>query len=165
LLGGMAGCAMHNLKTHPLSSNIVMLTTVTVVVATHNLAYGVFIGVLMAAMFFANKIGHYMAVTSELNADGSERTYQVFGEVFFRSADMFVTGFDLKEKLPKVVIDLTHAHFWDITSVAALDKVVLKFRKEGVEVDVINMNKATTTIVDNFGVHHKPEDITQVMGH
>ncbi len=78
---------------------------------------------------------------------------------------MFVRGFDMKEKLQKVIIDLTHAHFWDITSVAALDKVVLKFRKEGVEVDVINMNKATTTIVDDFGVHHKPEEITQVMGH
>jgi SulP family sulfate permease len=55
--------------------------------------------------------------------------------------------------------------FWDITSVAALDKVVLKFRREGVEVDVINMKKATTTIVDNFGVHHKPEKISQLMGH
>jgi sulfate permease, SulP family len=164
-IGTFSWASVINLKKNPLSSNIVMLTTVTVVVATHNLAYGVFIGVLMAAMFFANKIGHYMAVTSELNEDGSERTYQVFGEVFFRSADMFVRGFDLKEKLPKVIIDLTHAHFWDITSVAALDKVVLKFRKEGVEVDVINMNKATTTIVDNFGVHHKPEEITQVMGH
>lgn len=164
-IGTFSWASIRNLKKHPLSSNIVMLTTVSVVVATHNLAYGVFIGVLMAAMFFANKIGHYMAVTSELNGDDSERTYKVFGEVFFRSADMFVRGFDMKEKLQKVVIDLTHAHFWDITSVAALDKVVLKFRKEGVEVEVINMNKATITIVDDFGVHHKPEEISQVMGH
>lgn len=164
-IGTFSWASIRNLKTYPLSSNIVMLTTVSVVVATHNLAYGVFIGVLMAAMFFANKIGHYMAVTSELNEDGKERTYKVFGEVFFRSADMFVRGFDLKEKLFKVTIDLTHAHFWDITSVAALDKVVLKFRKEGIEVNVINMNKATTTIVDDFGVHHKPEEVVQVMGH
>ncbi|WP_062057626.1 SulP family inorganic anion transporter [Cellvibrio sp. OA-2007] len=164
-IGTFSWASIRNLKTHPLSSNIVMLTTVSVVVATHNLAYGVFIGVLMAAMFFANKIGHYMAVTSELNEEKTQRTYQVYGEVFFRSADMLVRGFDMKEKLQKVTIDLTHAHFWDITSVAALDKVVLKFRKEGVEVDVINMNKATTTIVDDFGVHHKPEEITQVMGH
>ena len=164
-IGTFSWASIRNLKKHPLSSNIVMLTTVGVVVATHNLAYGVFIGVLMAAMFFANKIGHYMAVTSALNEDGSERRYHVFGEVFFRSADMFVRGFDLKEKLPKVTIDLTHAHFWDITSVAALDKVVLKFRREGVEVDVIGMNEATKTIVDDFGVHHKPEEITQVMGH
>ena len=164
-IGTFSWASIVNLKKNPLSSNLVMLTTVAVVVATHNLAYGVFIGVLMAAMFFANKIGHYMAVTSELDEQKRERTYRAYGEVFFRSADKFVNSFDMKEKLQSVVIDLTHAHFWDITSVAALDKVVLKFRKEGVEVDVIGMNEATKTIVDDFGVHHKPEEITQVMGH
>ena len=164
-IGTFSWASLRNLKRYPLSSNIVMLTTVAVVVATHNLAYGVFIGVLMAAMFFANKIGHYMAVTSEFNAAEKSRTYQVYGEVFFRSADMFVRSFDLKEALSKVVIDLSHAHFWDITAVAALDKVVLKFRREGAEVDIIGMNDATKTIVDDFGVHHKPEDISRVMGH
>jgi sulfate permease, SulP family len=164
-IGTFSWSSIINLKKNPLSSNLVMLTTVSVVVATHNLAYGVFIGVLMASLFFANKIGHYMAVKSELNEQKSERTYQVFGEVFFRSADKFVTSFDMKEPVNNVVIDLTHAHFWDITSVAALDKVVLKLRKEGKAVEVIGMNKATTTIVDDFGVHHKPEEIVQVMGH
>lgn len=170
-IGTFNWASIRNLKKYPLSSNLVMLTTVGVVVATHNLAYGVFIGVLMAAMFFANKIGHYMAVTSELNTEENEgtslpkRTYKVFGEVFFRSAELFVNSFDMKEKLHKVTIDLTHAHFWDITAVAALDKVVLKFRREGAEVEVIGMNDATKTIVDDFGVHHKPEKISQVMGH
>lgn len=164
-IGTFSWASVRNLKKYPLSSNLVMLTTVTVVVATHNLAYGVFIGVLMAAMFFANKIGHYMAVTSVLNEASRERTYQVFGEVFFRSAEMFVGHFDVKETLHKVTIDLTHAHFWDITAVAALDKVILKFRREGVAVEVIGMNDATKTIVDDFGVHHKPEEIKQVMGH
>lgn len=164
-IGTFSWASLINIKKNPLSSNIVMLTTVSVVVATHNLAYGVFIGVLMAALFFANKIGHYMAVTSDINVEKNQRTYQVYGEVFFRSADKFVTSFDMKEKLHSVVIDLTHAHFWDITSVAALDKVVLKFRKEGAAVNVIGMNEATKTIVDDFGVHHKPEKIAQVMRH
>ena len=174
-IGTFNWASIRNLKKYPLSSNLVMLTTVGVVVATHNLAYGVFIGVLMAALFFANKIGHYMAVTSELHSQLNpdlnessslyERTYKVFGEVFFRSADMFVSSFDMKEKLHKVTIDLTHAHFWDVTAVAALDKVVLKFRREGAQVEVIGMNDATKTIVDDFGVHHQPEKISQVMGH
>ena len=145
-----------NIKKYPLSTNIVMLTTVSVVVATHNLAYGVFIGVLLAALFFANKISHYMAVSSVTNHEGTERTYVVTGQIFFRSAGKFVEYFDFKEKLKKVVIDLTHAHFWDITAVSALDKVVLKFRKDGAEVEVIGLNEAGTTIVDDFGVHDKP---------
>lgn len=78
---------------------------------THNLAYGVFVGVLLASLFFANKVSHYMAVESSLNDDETVRTYQVIGQVFFRSADKFVSYFDFKEALNKVVIDLTNAHF------------------------------------------------------
>ena len=71
-----------------------------------------------------------------------------------------------KEALDKVVIDLKHAHFWDITAVSALDKVVIKFRREGAEVEVIGMNEASATIVDRFGVHDKPEEVEKLLnGH
>jgi SulP family sulfate permease len=141
-----------------------MLSTVVVVVWTHNLALGVFVGVLLASLFFANKISHFMYVESKLDEDHSTRTYKVVGQVFFNSADKFVAGFDFKEAVEKVVIDLNRAHFWDLTSVGALDKVVIKFRREGAEVDVIGMNAATSTIVDRFGVHDKPEEIEKVLG-
>lgn len=154
-----------DLKRHPLSTNIVMLTTVAVVVATHNLAYGVFAGVLLASLFFANKVSHYMAVESHLSDDRTRRTYTVVGQLFFRSADKFVEHFDFKERLNQVVIDLTLAHFWDITAVSALDKVVLKFRREGIAVEVIGLNEASATIVDNFGVHDKPQNPGRIMEH
>ncbi|WP_428993146.1 STAS domain-containing protein [Pseudomonas asiatica] len=70
-----------------------------------------------------------------------------------------------KEALNKVTIDLNRAHFWDITAVAALDKVVIKFRREGTEVEVLGLNEASATIVDRFGVHDKPDAIDQLMGH
>ena len=108
-----------------------MVATVAVVVVTHNLAYGVFVGVLLAAMFFANKMGHYLHIGSEAIIDGMDRRYSVVGQVFFSSSDKFISAFDFKEALDKVVIDLSRAHFWDITAVAALDKVVIKFRREG----------------------------------
>lgn len=154
-----------NLKKHPMSTNIVMITTVLVVVFTHNLAIGVFVGVLLAALFFANKVGQYKYVKSTLSEDGRTRTYDVHGQVFFASADKFVEYFDLNEALDKVTIDVTHAHFWDITAVAALDKVVLKFRREGTEVDIIGMNEASATVVDKFAVHDKPEAVDQLMDH
>ena len=157
--------SLRTLKTYPLSTNIVMIATVVVVVFTHNLAYGVLTGVLLAAMFFANKVGHYMAISSRLSADKTERTYDVTGQVFFSSADKFIAAFDLKEPIKKVIIDLSRAHFWDITAVAALDKVVLKFRRNGVIVEVLSLNKASDTIVDRFGVHDKPDAIDQLMGH
>ncbi|MEI0777995.1 SulP family inorganic anion transporter [Pseudomonas aeruginosa] len=164
-IGTFSWDSLRNLKKHPLSTNIVMVATVVVVVFTHNLAYGVLVGVLLAAMFFANKVGHYMAIGSELNEAAEHRTYKVSGQVFFSSADKFVAAFDFKEAISKVTIDLNRAHFWDITAVAALDKVVVKLRREGTEVEVLGLNEASATIVDRFGIHDKPDAIDQLMGH
>ena len=164
-IGTFSWDSLRNLKKHPLSTNIVMVVTVVVVVATHNLAFGVLAGVLLAAMFFANKVGHYMAISSSLDESGEHRSYNVTGQVFFSSADKFVAAFDFKEALNKVTIDLNRAHFWDITAVAALDQVVIKFRREGTEVEVLGLNEASATIVDRFGVHDKPDAIDQLMGH
>ncbi len=153
-----------NLKQHPLSTNVIMIATVIVVVWTHNLALGVLVGVLLAALFFANKISHFMYVDSELDEEHDTRTYRVHGQVFFNSADRFTGYFDFKEVLDKVVIDLKHAHFWDISAVSALDKVVIKFRREGADVELIGLNEASATIIDRFGVHDKPEEIENIMG-
>ena len=164
-IGTFSWDSIINLTRYPLSTNLVMLATVAVVVATHNLAYGVFVGVLLAAMFFANKIGHYLHIGSELNAYSSERRYQVVGQVFFSSADKFVAGFDFKEALDRVVIDLSKAHLWDITAVGALDKVVIKFRREGTSVSLIGLTEASATIVDRFGEHDKPDAVDHLGGH
>lgn len=157
--------SIRNLKKYPLSTNIVMVVTVSIVVATHNLAFGVLAGVLLAAMFFANKVSHYMDINSSLDASDEHRSYQITGQVFFSSADKFISAFDFKEVLIKATIDLSRAHFWDITAVAALDKVVLRFRREGTEVEVLGLNEASATIVDRFGVHQKPDAIGQLMDH
>lgn len=156
--------SIRNLQKHPLSSNIVMISTVVVVVWTHNLAYGVFVGVLLASLFFANKISHFLYSESTLDEEKSIRTYAFHGQIFFNSADKFLKSFDFKEAVAKIVIDLSRAHFWDISAVNALDSVVIKFRREGAEVELIGLNEASETIVDRFGVHDKPEEIEKVLG-
>jgi len=165
-IGTFSWTSIRDLKKHPLSTNIVMVMTVLVVVITHNLALGVFVGVLLAALFFANKVAHFMVVKSDFSEQDNQRRYEVRGQIFFASADKFAAAFDFKEALEKVVIDLSHAHFWDITSVSVLDKVVVKFRREGTEVELVGMNAATATIVDRFGVHDKPEEVEKMLaGH
>ena len=155
-IGTFSWESVRNLRHYPLSTNIVMIVTVAVVVWTHNLAFGVLAGVLLAALFFANKVGHYLSIGSTLDNTGKQRTYKVTGQVFFSSSDKFIDAFDFREVLDKVVIDLSGAHFWDITAVSSLDKVVIKFRREGAEVEVLGLNEASATIVDRFGVHDKP---------
>lgn len=162
-IGTFSWASIRDLKKHPLSTNIVMIVTVVVVVFTHNLALGVFVGVLLAALFFANKVAHFMVVKSALSENDTKRRYEVRGQIFFASADKFSAAFDFKEALERVEIDLSHAHFWDITSVSALDKVVIKFRREGTEVELVGMNEATATIVDRFGVHDKPEEVEKIL--
>ena len=164
-IGTFSWDSIRNLKKFPLSTNIVMLATVAVTVFTHNLAYGVFVGVLLAAMFFANKIGHFLYIDSAADNEGAQRTYTVVGQVFFSSADKFIGAFDFKEAVDKVIIDLSRAHFWDITAVAALDKVVIKLRREGTEVEVLGLNQASATIVDRFGVHDKENATDLLSGH
>ena len=164
-IGTFSWESVRNLKEHPMSSNIVMVVTVIVVVATHNLAYGVLAGVLLAALFFAHKVGQFMVVRSSLDEASDTSTYNVIGQVFFSSSEKFVDAFDFREAVGKVVIDLSRAHFWDITAVSALDKVVLRFRRDGADVELIGLNEASATIVDRFAVHDKPGAVDELMGH
>ena len=157
--------SVRDLKTNPKSSSVVMIATVVVVVFTHNLAYGVLVGVLLSALFFANKVGRILYIGSTLSKDGHERTYQVVGQVFFSSSEQFIGAFDLKEAVEKVRIDLSRAHFWDITAISSLDKVVIKFRREGTEVELIGLNEASATLVDKFAVHNRPDAVEKLMGH
>lgn len=154
-IGTFSWASLRHLRTHPASSSVVMLATVIVVVATHDLAKGVLVGVMLSGFFFAHKVGRILWVRSTSYDEGRGRHYHVHGQVFFASAERFAGAFDYKEVIDKVRIDVSHAHFWDITAVSALDKVVIKFRREGVEVDVIGLNEASATLVDRFGVHDK----------
>ncbi|UJF19742.1 SulP family inorganic anion transporter [Vibrio sp. SS-MA-C1-2] len=165
-IGTFSWQSVVDLKKNPLSSSIVMITTVIIVVFTHNLAIGVLVGVLLASLFFAHKISRFMVIKTEQSQPETTRTYQVIGQVFFASSERFIDSFDYKEVVETIYIDLSQAHFWDITSVSALDKVVIKFRREGADVEIIGMNEATTTVVDKFGVHNNPEEVEKLLnGH
>jgi sulfate permease, SulP family len=154
-IGTFNWASFRNLRDHPPSSSVVMVATVVVTVATHDLAKGVLTGVLLSGFFFAHKVGQILRVGSLAEDEGRQRTYRVTGQVFFATADRFVNAFDFKEVIERVRIDVSRAHFWDITAVSALDKVVLKFRREGCEVEIIGLNEASATMVDKFGVHDK----------
>ena len=164
-IGTFNWASIRGLRQHPKSSSVVMLATVVVTVGTHDLAKGVLIGVLLSGFFFAHKVGQILRIASRTEDEGRVRTYTVTGQVFFASAERFVNAFDYKEVIEKVRIDVSRAHFWDITAVSALDKVVLKFRREATEVEVIGLNEASATMVDRFAVHDKDGADDLLMGH
>jgi SulP family sulfate permease len=162
-IGTFSWDSVRKLREHPPSSSIVMIATVVVTVSTHDLAKGVFVGVLLSGIFFAHKVSKVLRVDRSSEDEGRVRVYVVVGQVFFASSEAFLAAFDFKEVVPKVRIDVSRAHFWDITAVSALDKAVLKFRREGTEVEVVGMNEASTTLMDRFAIHDKPDAIEQLM--
>ncbi len=164
-IGTFSWSSLLALRTHPTSSSIVMVATVVFVVWTHNLAIGVLVGVLLSGIFFAGKIAQLFRVRSELSADGRSRIYRVEGQLFYASVEDFMKAFDFREALDRVTIDVSKAHIWDISSVAALDMAVLKFRRDGAEVEIVGMNEASETIVDRLAVHDKPGAVDKLNAH
>lgn len=134
---------------HPRMSSIVMLATVAVTIATANLALGVAIGVVLSGVFFTFKVARLLHVQREPDqAEGTSR-YRVSGQVFFASADAFIEAFEVAEAgQVSVHIDVSRAHFWDVTAVAALDKVVQRYKAHGVAVEVAGMNQASATLIE-----------------
>lgn len=164
-IGTFSWSSIRDLRSHPTSSSMVMIATVVVTVATHDLAKGVLTGVLLSALFFARKVGRVLHIDSVAGADGASRTYRVTGQVFFASATDFAARFDFREVLAQVTIDVSDAHFWDLSAVGALDKVVLKFRREGTTVQIVGLNEASATLVDKLAVHDKPGAERLMGGH
>jgi sulfate permease, SulP family len=164
-IGTFSWQSIFQLRQLPKSSSVVMLATVAVTVLTHDLAMGVLTGVLLSGFFFAHKVGQIFRVTSLAEDEGRVRTYNVSGQVFFASAERFINAFDYKEVIDLVKIDVSRSHFWDITAISALDKVVLKFRREGTEVEVIGLNEASATMIDKFATHDKDSADDILAGH
>ena len=165
-IGTFSWASVKELKTNPKSASIVMIATVIVVVWTHNLAYGVFTGILIGSLFLAQNLSRFMYVKSEYDEDTDTRTYHVVGQLFFNSSEKFMAYFDYKEAIDNVIINVKRSHFYDITSVAALDKVVIKLRREGTDVKIIGLNRASQTMLDKFAVHNDPKELEKFMsGH
>jgi SulP family sulfate permease len=164
-IGTFSWSSIMNIRHYPRRSSTVMVATVIAVVATHNLAIGVLIGVLLSGLFFASKVAQLFRVSSTAAADGRERTYVVEGQVFFASAGAFTKSFDFKEAIERVTIDVSRSHVWDLTGVGAIDTVVLKFRREGTEVELIGLNEASATLVDRLAIHDKPGAMDSLIAH
>jgi SulP family sulfate permease len=140
--------SLRDLARHPKVSGVVMLATVAVTVATHDLAAGVIVGVLLSGVFFAFKVTRLMEVHVDYAPATDTRLYRVSGQIFFASAEIFGDRFDLRDTARNARIDLTQAHLWDVTAVAALDDVVSKMRRHDMTVELVGLNEASAILVD-----------------
>ncbi|MFT0803159.1 SulP family inorganic anion transporter [Bacillus swezeyi] len=137
----------------PLTDSIVMLVTVITVVATHDLSKGVFAGVILSAIFFVSKISK---VKIEQTSAGNEMKYTIKGQIFFASVQDFVKSFHADSNAKSVVLDFSEAHIWDDSAVAAIDKVVLKYKDQGTDVELIGLNESSWRLVEKLATYDQP---------
>lgn len=156
-IGTFSWNSIPNLSKHPWQSSVVMLSTVAVVVTTHNLALGVLVGVVLSGVFFTHKVMTMFEVVRE--RDGDTAIYRAKGQIFFASVDRFQDALGPESTQPDpadhVIIDVSKAHFWDISGIGALDKVVERMRRNGRSVQVRGLNRASTDLFDKFALTDK----------
>jgi sulfate permease, SulP family len=155
-IGTFRWASFRDMARIPRSETAVMLTTMLVTIFTRNFALGVATGIVMSTVFFSRKIARLVFVDKVLRDNGNHRIYTVSGQIFFVSVEEFSDAFDFNEFIDRVTIDLTHAHLWDQGAVAALDKVVNKFRRAGAEIEVVGLNEASATLVEKLTTHSQP---------
>jgi sulfate permease, SulP family len=156
-LGTFNWSSLTQIRKIPRSETAVMVTTVFMTILSHNLGLGVLIGIALNALLFSRKIAQLVFVDSIVDLEGKKRIYDVGGQIFFVSVNEFIAAFDFDEDVEYVKIDLTAAHLWDQSAIAALDKVILNFRRQGVEVDLVGLNEASATLVDKLAIHDKAD--------
>ncbi|MCW2541447.1 MAG: sulfate transporter [Frankiales bacterium] len=134
------------LRRMPFSETAVMLVTVIVVVITGNLAIGVIVGVIISSVLFARRVAHLVEVNGVLDPDGATARYTVLGQLFFASSTDLIQQFDYNHDPDVVVIDMSQAHVWDASSVAALDAITTKYAERGKRVEIIGLNEPSADI-------------------
>lgn len=143
------------IRSKPLQSSIVMIATTATIVITHDLSKGVVLGVILSAIFFMRKLGRTLVVEELPTPETGALHYRVTGQLFFGSADLFAAAFEHHGQPKRVQIDMSGAHLWDLTGVAAMDKVVFRYRRQGAVVDLVGVTPASQTLIDKLGQYDK----------
>lgn len=164
-IGTFNWSSITQIKKIPRSETAATIATVLITVFSHNLAIGVVSGIALSTVFFSRKIAKLVFVDKVLSADGTQLTYNVAGQIFFVAIDDFMENFDFYEQRQKVTIDLTHAHIWDRSAVAAIDQIVIKFRRTGAAVELVGLNDASATLMDKLATHNDPDTLGQIPNH
>lgn len=148
--------SVRRIRAMPFTETLVMVVTVGTVVFTHNLALGVLVGIVLSSLLFAREVAHVAFMEDTLSPDGRTRTVTAVGQLFFVTVTGFLAHFDFQEDIDTVILDLSAAHVWDASAVGAIDKAVLRYRKRGVEVEIVGLNGPSASLVERVGVHDKP---------
>jgi SulP family sulfate permease len=155
--------SLKDLTTHPKTSSFITISTVAVVLLTHDLVKGVLLGVAMNILFFIRSVAQINIQSEIMSDDTTTEIYRVQGHLFFASVDQFIQAFRPQPTINRIIIDLSEAHFWDLCAVRVLDKLILKFRQQSVSIELLGLNQASATIIKQLALHNQPNALKKIM--
>ncbi|UIO45003.1 SulP family inorganic anion transporter [Brevibacillus brevis] len=142
--------SIRDLRKIPVGDAVVMITTVIIVVATHDLAKGVISGVILSAVIFGWRMARLHATSYE--SDIGEKVYTVSGQLFFGTMTHFVDQFSFEDDPQQIIIDFSRSHVWDLSAVTAISKVVEKYRQLDKFVVITGLNDESKRLIDRVGI-------------
>ncbi|MGX6449406.1 SulP family inorganic anion transporter [Patulibacter sp. S7RM1-6] len=132
--------APSTLRRMPRGETLVMVLTVAATVATGNLAIGVAVGVVVSMALFARRVAHVVDVERTVAGDGASVRFAVRGALFFASNEDLTDAFHHPDDPVRVTVDLSDAHVWDASAVAALDAIVHRYERQGRRVEIVGLD-------------------------
>ena len=154
-IGTFDWSSLRTLRKVPLTDTVVMIVTVITVVATDNLSIGVIVGVILSAIFFTSKISRVRVDITSVS--DKEVVYDIKGQVFFAPVQDFVNSFSYEDVKERIVMNFSEAHIWDDSGVAAVDKVVLKFKEYHADVKLVGLNESSRNLIEKLAILQKSE--------
>jgi SulP family sulfate permease len=132
----------------PNRDNMVGILVAAITVLLHNLALAVLIGVIISALVFAWENAKRIRARKYIDEDGVKH-YEIYGPLFFGSAQAFAEKFDIKNDPDSVIIDFKESRVNDMSGIEALNKITERYFKAGKEIHLRHLSPDCLQLLKN----------------
>ena len=132
----------------PNRDNLVGFIVAAITVLLHNLALAVLIGVIISALVFAWENAKRIRARKYIDENGVKH-YEIYGPLFFGSAQAFAEKFDVKNDPDSVIIDFKESRVNDMSGIEALNKITERYFKAGKEIHLRHLSPDCLQLLKN----------------
>jgi sulfate permease, SulP family len=128
-------------------SDIIVITSVSIITVFTDLAIAVLSGIIMSALVFAWEHGKTMHANKR--EENGKTVYDLEGPLFFASVTSFKDLFDFKNDNEHVVINFRNSRVWDHSGLEALDNITERYGQNGKKLHLLNLSKDCRDLLHN----------------
>ena len=129
-IGTFEWASFRTFRRMPKSDVIVIVLVTLVTVFLHNLALAVLVGVIISALVFAWDNAKRIRARKRIDENGIKH-YEIYGPLFFGSAQAFYEKFDVLNDPEEVVVDFSESRIVDMSGIEAVNRLTERYHKQG----------------------------------